>query len=450
MNGKELTRELEIVAGGDLLGVAILLSGTTQLTREHLEQTAKHKDSSVLSLLLSHPSSKGISEINKVFLYLVHHANMNLIKVILQFEKITFPSRKIDRIIEECFLTNNTQLLSLILGDKRFKPIETLPYVLYACKCQPAVDILNTLFRDTRFLVPIDKICKVLCHAVLDMNVVSYLIDVLPRGYVTSQCVVKAIRSGNAASFLLLLRQLDSNGYPSIVAECFFPDPESNGIEMFKLLLANLPDHWIPKIYKLCFVNEDSQRLKLVLDSDKLARNTNLLCLGLFDVNQDFEMLNSLIGTLPLCDLTGCFITSLLKGRYDRIALNILDIHKNSIFCKHVDEFLTLAVENMCMKTVSYLLDKTVCNVTSRLQDKILATKDETCITKMLQHGTLDHELVYKRLENKDLYVVDIIARHYSLELFWNSYQLLRLAAQDKTSNSYDALYGRLNPYKVD
>lgn len=455
-NSNELD-ELKIVEKGDLLEVAILLNGIRKITERHLKKTAKHENSSVLSFLLSHPTSKEIKNVNSVFIHLIQHSNMSLIKIMLQFQTISFSARNVDRIVEEIFLTKNTELLLLVLGDKRFKPEETLPYVLYACKCESAVDILEVLFSDTRFVVPKDKICQVFGEAVLDMNLVLYLIDAFPKGYLTSCCVIKAVRSGNTSSFSLLLRQVDNNEYPSIITECFYDaNPMCNlrnvdveRIEMFKILINTLSENWIPRIYKLCFVNEDIERLRYVIDSNKLAKDTNLLCLGLFDINQDLDMLNDLIDSysISLCDSTGCFITFLLRCRYDRIALSTMSKYKNSICCQHTDKFLALATQNGCMKTTCYLLDNTLCNITNKTRDKILSTKNEECISKMLQHGTLDHKLVYKHLENKDFSVVDIIARHYNLELFWKDYALLRLATKDKTSNSYDALYGRYNPY---
>ena len=454
----EYRGELDIIRQGNLFEVGMLLLRIPKVTANHVKQTVGQDNTAVLSLLLNHPTT----DPNESLIYMIEYAATSFVTLILNSPGIKYSVKGKDPIMKAACRSGKIELVTKVMKDKRFSPGEYaylyIIYVIELSTVDTTIDILELLFSDVRFRVPQDKKCELFCSAVANINALMFLVEVLGKDGITSGCITKAIKehhNSGVASFEVLLKAAPQ--FQACAIDISFGEGR---LEVFKKLVNLISDDWVLHTYKICCTRSDINRVNHMIDSGRVQKNTTSLCFCLYDVNQSTKVLHSIIDTysIPLCNTKGgvwvdigfrrtdtdCLISYLLSNRFDKIACEILEIYGVAPICKHACDFSMMALDNQCLKAANYLL-KIDPYITTALQKKVFATRNEACMITMMRNlNRVDHDLINKYLLDRDHYIVAMIARYSTIDLAWQNYLFLRIAAKDKTSKTYDVLHGVL------
>ncbi len=396
------------------------------------------KTSGVLRLLLT----KDNVDPNPILVEAAGTGNVDIMTALLEDKRTIFIKGNCESLIAASS-HNKSDIVSLLLADKRFND-SLHKYAVIAIK-HNALETLRIFCSDERF-DPSENDCESLIEACIIRN-----IDIINTILLHPKCKVFGcevlIAASNTFNIDIFKAILNSYGKKKLSCKVIVENLKPGKGEMFKAIIMKVDDLSLEKILIHCIKNNHLCSMISICNLRRLTLDANILITCLETSSTDKALLKILENyDVSPCKGEGdtCSIKKAIQLGQSESAVCLMTVKKTkdnlTFICTHASELLYMSVSNRCTSAAMLLLSHQE-NLSNQLIDAIILSQNETLVDDISKRLTsIDSEKIATCISKGHLRIVAIISTNINLDLTWNNYKLLRMAANDKTDKTYKVL----------
>lgn len=404
----------------------LIMNDDSIVDKESLLQSLYNKESGILRLLLMHKSANPnpilIEAINKDchehITALLESPNLSLATLNKVNPAIATACRKgmtttvitmmshptfilypeISHIyLNEAIKSQQTDLIKILLADKKFEDITKDGYLVISTACQYDTNIGHNILG---MLLKKTFVSSALCKEIL------------------IECLIKK----NENAFAMILNVTQNNGIKlgrNIVNICLSKDM----ISFFEILITYIVgDREIKSIIEMCIEEDKLSRLKMLLGKSKIDPEiSHLIKSSEYRAVKCFDYLVERMTVF--CGEYLCACKSLLSKHQDAEACRIL----NKFQCNHANSLAKVALNNYCWKSLVILLESPKISMVPDLTGRILVNAPEEIVFSVISKiDEVDDCDIYKLLSLGKYRIIHALLDAKAINIDWNDYALLK------------------------
>jgi len=431
------------IIGQDYCTVCLHLQ-TTIITKRHLSLASMLPDAGILRLLLISPYANPNEILLEVLASEIKIAPA-IPLALLEDTRIFFSDKDDAAMLKACE-RNNLQIVDLILRDSRFRDRNIHTYLLKALRYN-AITVASLLLTNIHFNVrkQMKDVLLAACKT-KNMTIIRTIMSHKTFNCSDLECYETAVESAlKSDSNEVFIEVLNLTKSPLLTMKLFEQIITPSYGSYYRIYILRLYQENRTKDLRM-LLNECIKidcELKFREICDLYSTSNQIVDIKTVALCIDNKAENCLIYLLhlniPYCDNIFCGLHHCVKNYKDVLGLILVE---KAGSCQHAKASFVLSLRNLCYKTANTLLkdfehvDVAIGPILETCEDSLIQT-----LADKLTH--IEPEHIRSSLIHRRITVIEILCSRFAIDLSWNNYELLRIAARDITNLSFNALMVR-------
>lgn len=382
----------------------------------------------ILELLLGHPTL----EYKLALELLCYQGRLRSVQIFLD----TLENLVIDDICGIWAIRSaNLQLLQVLLQDSRLVVCMPTTWIVAAIECSEEL-MLPTLRQDSRFLY-VSVECLNIAIKLHRRSALKQLLGEFESskvGLIADSVISYCIDNGDPKTLELLLS--DSRFYPSQATQSMCTSRSKE--QFFNVLIHMVTSKDLKKLLIRCLNMDLQDNIRSIHASHRILFQTKFLT-NLIK-RKNWKLVRVLINhpyNIPVCDSEICICRVGIFTGADTLVKDMMA--KNT--CIHSHECLELCIDYGLQQAAVYLIH-TADVINTQLITKAIFKNNITIAEAILcKTQKVDYECLLTLIENsKFLGMVELICSIIELDLSWNNYAMVKLAAKQNNTTALNYL----------